>query len=55
MLNARSINNKAEVVVDFILEHQLDFLCVTETWLQVSDSFTANSVTPNGFSIFSNP
>ena len=55
VLNARSINNKTEAVVDFILEHQLDVLCVTETWLQVSDSFTANSVTPNGFSIFSNP
>ncbi len=55
MLNARSVNNKSEAVVDFILEHKLDVLCVTETWLQVSDSFTANSVTPNGFSIFSNP
>jgi len=43
-----------QAVVDFILD-KLDVLCVTETWLQVSDSFTANSVTPNGFSIFSNP
>src|SRR3977135_3577858 len=55
LLNARSVNNKTEAVVDFILEHKLYVLCVTETWLQVSDSFTANSVTPNGFSIFSNP
>lgn len=55
VLNARSINNKTEAVVDFILEHKLDVLCVTETWLQASDSFTANSVTPNGFSIVSNP
>ena len=55
MLNARSVNNKSEAVVDFILEHKLDVLCVTETWLQVSDSFTANSVTPNGFSILNNP
>src|SRR3977135_3713314 len=39
VLNARSINIKTEAVVDFILEHKLDVLCVT----------------PNGFSIFSNP
>ena len=31
----------------FIPEHKLDVLGVTETWLQVIDSFTANSVTPN--------
>ena len=55
MLNAKSINNKTEAVVDFIHEHKLDVLCVTETWLQASDSFTTNSVTPNGFSIVSNP
>src|SRR3977135_4528289 len=41
VLNARSVNNKTEAVVDFILENKLDVMCVTETWLQVSDSFTA--------------
>jgi hypothetical protein len=55
ILNARSINNKTEEVVDFILDNKLDVLCVTETWLQANDSFTAKSVTPNGFSIISNP
>jgi hypothetical protein len=49
------VNNKTESVVDFILECKLDVLCITETWLQLGDSFTSNSVTPNGFSIFSNP
>src|SRR5271156_2039631 len=42
-------------VVDFILEHELDILCITEKWLQSDDSFTANHVTPSGYSIVSSP
>jgi hypothetical protein len=55
VLNARSINNKTEAVVDFILEHHLDILCLSETWLQPDDTFTTNHVTPCGYSIVSNP
>src|SRR5579863_5897771 len=55
VLNARSINNKTDAVVDFILEHELDILGITETWLQADDNFTANSVVPSGYSIISNP
>ena len=55
LLNARSINNKTETIVDFILEHKLDILCITETWLQSDDSFTTNHVTPCGYSIISSP
>ena len=55
VLNARSINNKTNAVVDFILEHELDILCITEIWLQADDNFTANSVVPSGYSIISNP
>jgi hypothetical protein len=55
LLNARSINNKTETVVEFILEHKLDILCITETWLQSDDSFTSMNVTPSGYSIISNP
>ncbi len=32
VLNARSINNKTESVVNFILEHHLDILCITELY-----------------------
>ena len=55
LLNARSINNKTENVTEFILEHELDILCITETWLQPEDKFTASNVTPSGYSIVSNP
>ena len=39
LVNARSINNKIESVIDFILEHKLDMLCITETWVSVDDKF----------------
>jgi hypothetical protein len=55
LLNARSINNKTDSVIDFILEHKLDILSITETWLQSDDSFTTNHVTPSGYSIISSP
>jgi hypothetical protein len=34
LVNARSVNNKTEIVSDFIIEHDLDVLGITETWLQ---------------------
>ena len=55
LLNARSVNNKTDSVVEFIVEHQLHILCITETWLQSNDNFTINSITPSGFDVISNP
>src|SRR5271156_2499648 len=55
VLNARSVNNKTESVVDFVLEHKLDILCITGTWLQSEDRFTTNHITPSGYSMISSP
>src|SRR5271154_352768 len=55
LINARSISNKTETVVDFVLQHNLDVLCITETWLQSNDNFTTSNVTPCCFNIISNP
>ncbi len=33
LLNARSVVNKTETIVDFIKKHDLDILSITETWL----------------------
>jgi len=55
LINARSISNKTETVVDFVLQHNLDVLCITETWLQSNDNFTTSNVTLTGFNIISNP
>ena len=55
LLNARSVVNKTETIVDFIKEHDLDILSITETWLQSNDSFSACNITPDGFNLISSP
>ena len=32
LLNARSINNKALFIKDYVVDHQIDILGITETW-----------------------
>ena len=36
LLNAISICNKADFLVDYVADHDLDILCITETWLPSS-------------------
>jgi exonuclease III len=55
LLNARSVVNKTETIIDFIKEHDLDILSITETWLQSDDNFSASNVTPHGFNLISSP
>lgn len=33
ILNAQSIRQKTLLVKDYIVEHDIDFLAITETWL----------------------
>ena len=33
----RSLRNKDQAVLDYILEHQIDVFLVTETWLKQED------------------
>ena len=37
MLNVRSMRNKLDNITELISEHDLDILCVTETWLLICD------------------
>ena len=50
LVNARSINNKLLELHHFIASHDLQVLCVTETWLDISvpDSLIA----PVGYNVF---
>ena len=36
--NARSVKNKALSLKDYTVEHDLDFLALTETWLHSGES-----------------
>ena len=37
LLNTRSLNNKALLIYDIILDKKLNFLCVKETWKSQQD------------------
>lgn len=49
LFNARSVNNKALFLSDFILDKKLDFLFLTETWHKENDGLLFNQITPVGF------
>ena len=51
LINARSVNNKTQVIKDFVAEHGIDLLAVTETWLQSEiDGFIIRDLCPTGYS-----
>ena len=53
-LNARSVRNKGNEIVNFITENQLDVCAITETWLSGNDSkdqIVCGDLTPVGFKL----
>lgn len=51
LLNARSVNNKALLLADFIMDKKLDLFFITETWHKQDDGFLFNQLTPAGFGL----
>ena len=49
--NVRSVKNKALSLKDYTVEHDLDFLALTETWLHSgeSDSLFVGELCPKGY------
>lgn len=56
-LNPWSVCNKAISIQDFTIDHDLDILCLTETWLtgSESDNPVISAMLPNGYSIQHHP
>jgi len=48
-LNVRSMNKKAALLYDTILDGKLDFICLSETWHQQNDFYNLNLALPPGF------
>ena len=49
LINARSVCNKAELIVDYVTSHDIDIMCITETWLRSEDTASVSAVTPSGY------
>ncbi|XP_072025269.1 uncharacterized protein [Amphiura filiformis] len=48
--NAQSLGNKTVLLVDYMLEHDIDIMILTETWLRDDDRVIIGESTPPGYS-----
>ena len=57
LLNTRSVRNESLIVKDFVVEHNIDILAMTETWLSAdgSDELIIRDICPKGFDLLSVP
>ena len=44
LLNTCSISKKAVFLKDYVVENQIDLLAITETWLDLNNQQTANTI-----------
>ena len=41
--------NKADFIIDYVADHDIDVLCITETWLQRDNTAFVSAITPRGY------
>ena len=47
LLNEKSVCNKVDFFVNYVADHELDIVCINETWLPSEN--TVSSITPCGY------
>ena len=55
LLNARSVANKAEFILEQIQDNSMGIMAVTETWLKANDDHIVNEICPPGYSFIGAP
>ena len=56
LLNATSVCNKILVIKDFVVDHAVDLLGITETWLHLKrDDVTIGELCPSGYRFVHSP
>ena len=51
LANARSVRNKTDEIVQYILEKNIDVCIITETWLKNDDNVIIGELVPSGYKI----
>ena len=49
LLNAQSVRKKADIISNYLSEHDVDLACITETWLTPDDTAAMGDLTPMGY------
>ena len=49
LLNVRSLRNKGDFIIYYISEHDIDVMCLTETWLTANDESLLHTLIPAGY------
>ena len=55
LINARSLANKTFLLNDFFTSRELDFMCLTETWIHAGESIAFSEILPPGCTFLSSP
>lgn len=55
LVNARSFLNKTFILNNFFTQHNLDFLFISETWLNVGETRALIELSPQDCTFFSTP
>ena len=51
LFNARSVRNKCDEIVDYVVNENMQILAITETWLTKEDEQICNELTPDGYTL----
>ena len=49
LLNARSLRSNSNIMCDYVLEHDIDILFLTKTWLTPNDEIVTQAIIPEGY------
>ena len=56
LINAQSVRNKTDMIVDHIFDNDIDVLCITESWLcESGDEKVIKDLTPDGYKCINVP
>ncbi|ELU07332.1 hypothetical protein CAPTEDRAFT_186774 [Capitella teleta] len=55
LINIRSVNNKADLIHECIIDNDVGIMAITETWLKESDKITEKDLCPPGHSFLGAP
>ena len=54
-INCQSMNNKSDLLLEYIVEKDLDICFLVETWFKTEYDFALKASVPNGFSYLNKP